>query len=240
MADSDKHEAGIFASPGTQIVIPAGGLKVDLDRGEMTVEVKLYYDVAAHWLQISLVRTREAQEARKAFVESGNQNYEYLGLEFNAAVSAVVAIATFFDAIYAQCKSKNPSENYTSSQKRKPKRPAVVAEQIRRVFKIEHNRFRELRPFLIELYELRDLAVHPSHDLEIPVMDERINRGVSPIFLKFNSKLAVCYAQQMISVLEVLMEKNGRVAESTEEWKQYLRERYLKLIEPYTTRTELE
>lgn len=231
---------GIRVLPGTQLVIPAGGLKIEKGSGETTICMKLRYDVAAHWLHISLMKTRCALQAEKAYLESGKTEIQHLVDEFNESIIVVVAVATFFDAIYAQCKSKSQSGvSSIQSKSKRPKRSASVAEEIKKTFKINQSTFGILRSFLIELYDLRDRAVHPGHKLMDPVIDGRVDQGVHPIFICFNARAAVCYTQRMISVLEILMEQSDSVSEPVIEWKKYMRERYIEILRPYVSITSV-
>jgi hypothetical protein len=102
---------------GVALQIPAGGLSITFDEnGEAKMEVKallLRLDSSVYWLEIALdhlVQTKAKHDALAAAQAEGKDLGDLLQDTFKAAMQAIVAAATIFEALYAASRDCMPPE----------------------------------------------------------------------------------------------------------------------------------
>ena len=108
--------AGFHITRGVALQIPSGGLTLSIDEnGEARMELKallLRLDTSVHWLEIALdhlAQAKAAHEAMAAAHADGRDAGDHLQATFKAAMQAIVAGATFFEALYAASRDCMPA-----------------------------------------------------------------------------------------------------------------------------------
>ncbi|WP_372657880.1 hypothetical protein [Hydrogenophaga sp.] len=213
--------AGFHITRGVALRIPAGGLSIALDEsGETKVELKALLfrlDTSVHWLEIALEHLAYAKVAHEAMAVAhaeGGKVGELLQATFKAAMQAIVAGATFFEALYAASRDCMPPARRAprASDGSGAKRSALVAEQLKRSFGLKPKRIVELASVLSEVYRFRDEAVHPSSSFGPPVVHPLLGVLVEQRLAMFtypNAQLLVRAALAYCKILSATGKKDG-------------------------------
>lgn len=223
--DPRRPVAGVFISRGMTVGIPPGGFTLSIAEdgtpsGSLTIHV--HFDVCPTWIELALqhltvAKGREAE--RKAAWAGADEDQKAASLEreFEASMQAIMASAVAIDAFYAVLRKKaEVSEDLVATwRKNRTARPVQVAEVIRIAFGLGDVRSSALRKNLQEIYRLRDLAVHPSGDIEAPIQHPELDVGVEWRFAYFryaNAELVVNTTLRMLSeIVAGGAPKNGDV-----------------------------
>jgi hypothetical protein len=152
------------------------------------------FDVCPSWAGISLRHLQDAKQRRvgRQLAWDGTNEQEKAGaleLEFVASMQAIMAAAIAIDAFYSIVKehvvlSKSLVERW---RKNRTARYSQVTEVLRRAFHLKPTATAGLRHNLKEIYRLRDLAVHPSGQIEAPMKHPELNVGVEWRFAYFRA-----------------------------------------------------
>ena len=102
---------GILVTRGTNVRIPAGGLRIALGSEPQMepVTLQLALNMWLPWLEIALEHLAEARTQHERLleeIESGGEAGGALVMESRAAMQAMVAAAISFDALYASAKER--------------------------------------------------------------------------------------------------------------------------------------
>ena len=132
-----------------------------------------------------------------AFQETDNDlKSETLEKEFEHSMQAIIAMAIAYDSFYATIKTKIslPDDLTEKWKKNRTSRHLQITETIRRGFRITNDSVKILKQAIKEILHFRDLAVHPTGNIEKPVMHPELSIGVEWRFATFtyiNAKLLV-------------------------------------------------
>lgn len=135
----------------------------------------LRFDTSAHWLEIALDHLASAKlshEAMTAAKRDGTGAGDLLQANFKASTQAIVAAATFFEALYAAARDCVPPGRQAprAADGSGAKRSRLVTEQLRRSFGLSQQKSTDLASVLSEVYRFRDEAVHPSSSFGPPAI----------------------------------------------------------------------
>lgn len=234
----------LHVSRGVALRIPAGSLVMSFDdSGELKMELKeiqFRLDTSTEWLDIAIDRLYECEQANIAMMAAYSANEEigdHLHRVFKASMQAIVAGATFFEAVYAASRDHMPRNRLVEIPDPRPQRPraAYVTEQLKRAFGLKKQGTANLASVLGEVYRFRDEAVHPKAAFGPPAMHQELNLLVERRFATFtfrNAQLLVRSALAYCKILPEVARKQG----PTEI--QNLAEYLLKAGEPHFNRWE--
>jgi hypothetical protein len=213
--------AGFHITRGVALRIPAGALTIALGRnGDDKVELNallLRLDTSVHWLEIALDHLAQAKAAHDAMTAAradGKDVGELLQATFKAAMQAIVAAATFFEALYAASRDCMPPARLAprASGGSGAKRSAVVTEQLKRSFGLKPKKTADLASVLSEVYRFRDEAVHPSSSFGPPalhpVLGVLVERRLA-MYTYPNAQLLVRAALAYCKILPTMGKKDG-------------------------------
>lgn len=213
--------AGFHITRGVALRIPAGGLTLTLDdSGEPKMELKallLRLDTSVHWLEIALDHLAQARTAHDAMVTAhadGKDVGDLLQVTFKAAMQAIVASATFFEALYAASRDCMPPARLAprAADGSGAKRPALVTEQLKRSFGLKPKKTADLASVLSDVYRFRDEAVHPSSSFGPPaihpVLGVMVERRLA-MYTYPNAQLLVRAALAYCKILPTIGKKDG-------------------------------
>lgn len=190
--------SGIFISRGMTVAIPAGGLTISFDEhgnvATPSVTLHVHFDVCPTWCQLALRHLAEAKSRRDARIAAWagtdeNHKAESLEREFEASMQATMAAAIALDAFYAvvQPYVQLPPALVTQWRTKRTARYSQVTEVLRRSFHLKPKGTKILRENLKEIYRFRDLAVHPSGEIQAPLLHPELNVGVEWRFAYFRA-----------------------------------------------------
>ncbi len=204
--------AGVFISRGMTVGIPPGGLVLGADssgKPTASLTIHVHFDVCPTWMELALqhLASAKVREAERVAAWTGTDEVSKastLEREFEASMQAIMAAAIAVDAFYAVLRKKvDVSDDLVATWRRnRTARPVQIAEVLRMAFGLSGVAFDGLRANLLEIYRLRDLAVHPSGDIEAPILHPDLNVGVEWRFAYFrhiNADLVVRTALRMLS-----------------------------------------
>lgn len=200
---------GIHISRGVRMRIPPGGLVISFSEGNRAETVELQLDTCIHWLEIAVEHLAAAIAANEALLAAQADDPaigSILDREFKASVQAVVAAATFFEALHAATVDRCPPPKLRTSTPRRKRagRYAVVAEQLRRSFGLGKQGTANLRSVLREVYRFRDQAVHPTARFSAPVLHPQLDTGVEERFVMFCASSAQLLVRAALAFSKIL------------------------------------
>ncbi len=213
--------AGFRVTQGVALRIPAGALKISIDAaGYPSVELNamhLRLDTSIHWLEIALDHLNEAGSTHGKMLESKEKGEDFgllLQPVFKSSMQAIVASATFFEALYAASRECMPPARLAprASNGSGAKRSALVTEQLKRAFGLKNAKAGDLASVLSEVYRFRDEAVHPSSSFGPAVLHPELGVLVErrlAMYTYANARLIVRAALAYCKILPTLGEKQG-------------------------------
>lgn len=217
-----KNPAGaLHVSRGVALRIPAGGMVLSFDdSGELKMELKeiqFRLDTSTEWLEIALDRLYECEQAHIEMMAAYSANEEvgdHLHRVFKASMQAIVAAATFFEALYAASRDHLPPNRLVDVPDPRPPRPraAYVTEQLKRAFGLKKQGTANLASVLGEVYRFRDETVHPKAAFGPPAIHSGLNLRVERRFAMFtfpNAQLLVRSALAYCKILPEVARKQG-------------------------------
>lgn len=213
--------AGVRISRGVVLAFPPGGLVLHVE-GERkgTLEVKalhLRLDLALEWIEIAvenLGACRGAYKEAVRLIRLGATADVELDREFKLSMQAMVAAATFFEALYAAVRQVVPPNRLVQQRfgRSGSSRPAVVTEQLKRAFGLKTQGTKNLRSVLSEIYRYRDETVHPSSSFAPPAVHPVLGLFVERRIAMFtypNAQLIVRAALAYAMILPKICKKQG-------------------------------
>jgi hypothetical protein len=187
--------AGVFISRGMAVGIPAGGLTIGIGSdGKPTSSLVLHvhFDVSPTWLELAAAhltaaRLHSLQRAEAWSRDDEDAKASTLEREFESSMQAIVAAAIAIDAFYAvlQKRVQIPQAIVASWRRNKTARYVQVTEVLKTAFGLRGKGLEALSGNLREIYRLRDLAVHPSGQLDAPILHPELQVGVEWRFAYF-------------------------------------------------------
>lgn len=190
----------------------------------VNAEIVLDFDVCPTWLGLSAQHLMEAasrKDERNSAWSHGDGDAKGTAFEreFESAMQAIVAVATAVEALYAAVRTKGTAAEPepTAERSRRSPRFAVVAEGLRKAYRIKDENFEALRNNLKALYTLRNDAVHPASGmaqiLKHPEIDVGIERRLAYFSYPVADTWVKCTAQ---TLLGLCTQGNGRTDEAKE------------------------
>lgn len=213
--------AGVRISRGVALAIPPGGLVLHLEGDRKgTLEVKalhLRLDLMLEWIEIAvehLHACRMAYDEAVRLCRLGEAADAELGREFKLSMQAMVAAATFFEALYAAVREVVPPNRLVQqrSGRSRTNRAAVVAEQLKQAFGLKTQGTKNLGSVLAEIYRYRDETVHPSSSFAPPAVHPVLGLFVERRIAMFtypNAQLIVRAALAYAMILPKICKKQG-------------------------------
>jgi hypothetical protein len=97
---------GFSIRRGMTVRIPAGGLRIDLNKSDMSLTLHSSLALYPYWLEIALTHLERAREAHQQLLVSWKnqdkkQASRHLEADFTESVQCIVASAIAVDAFYA-------------------------------------------------------------------------------------------------------------------------------------------
>ena len=212
---------GFHITRGVALQIPAGGLTLSFDEnGEAKMELSallLRLDTSVHWLEIALDHLAQAKVAHDAMASihaDGKDVGDLLQVTFKAAMQAIVAGATFFEALYAASRDCMPAARLAprAADGSGAKRSALVTEQLKRSFGLKPRKASDLASVLSEVYRFRDEAVHPASSFGPPATHPMLGVLVERRLAMYdypNAHLLVRAALAYCKILPTIGKKDG-------------------------------
>lgn len=157
--------------PGPHITVDDAG------KFQFDTQWQFWYDVAPTWMRLALNHARTAEQHRSDRIAAWSQNDDQrkadtLELECAASMQATMAAAIAVDALYASVHPliALPPVLIETWQRKKTARAVQISETLRRAFKLSKLNATEVRSNLVQLFKLRDMAVHPRAHLQPAVL----------------------------------------------------------------------
>ncbi len=213
-----KQLIGVRIMRGVAIAFPPGSIVFHGDSQRLEVkQFHLRLNLATDWLEIAVANLAAARVAHNRSLKQkgkGESGDSLVRQEFHSAMQAAVAAGVFFDALYAAAKSVLPQTLHASATRgrSKGKRPAIVAEQLKRAFGLRKKGMENLRNVVGEIYRFRDAAVHPSSEFEPPALHPILSVYVEKRFAMYtyeNARLIVRHALAYAKILPTVGLKQG-------------------------------
>lgn len=200
----------LFLTKGMTIDISSFEISID-EAGKMSSKgptIHTALDMSPYWLEIAydnLIETEQTHEKLEAAVKEKKDPLvgELLQKEFVIGMQVVMAGCIAIDSYYASIKKfANIPEEVLSKWRTKPvARYAQIAETLKRVFFMPQDTFQQVRELLKQSFKLRDMAVHPKHGTDVPVLYPEINKITDWRYSAFryaNAKTVVGHSLSLI------------------------------------------
>jgi hypothetical protein len=210
---------GIFISKGITPVIKAGDLIISMNeegKSELNATLSLHYDTCPVWLKLSvghLIQAKKWSHKRKEAFEGTDDNLksEALEREFEHSMQSIISIGIAYDSFYATIKPKiKLDKDLTERWKHnRTSRHIQISETIRLGFKIGNAGTKILKQAISQIVKFRDLAIHPSGNIEQPVLHPELNIGVEWRFACFTYLNANMIVNEGLKRLRELLNIKG-------------------------------
>lgn len=209
---------GIFVTRGARLTIPSFTLTEEPDgsvTGPESITVHLSYEMYPQWLQVAVEHAERAVEASKVVdhewaVEPENSiaRGEALEVEMRAAMQAIVATAAVFEGLFGMLADLAPVQAslQASWQTNRTRRPARIAEALKQAFKIPASEFKKVKLLLHQIFDFRDMAMHPTSAAGPAIEHPRLATGVERRFAIFRAENALTATEAAIAIVSGLLE----------------------------------
>jgi hypothetical protein len=233
----------VFIMKGMGIRIPAGGFRISLGDSGLTTSISfdLRIDTWPHWLRIATEHVNQAVAAHTLLMEAHAINDDAakgqaLEAEFSASLVAISAAAFALDAFYGAVKARAPLDAGLEAkwQKNHTSRAKQIVETLRRSFTIKRQAEPHLRTSVINLFHLRDWAVHPPSEFQPPQLHPDLGIGVEWRFAVYRAEICKGATQMVLAVIAQCLRKPKRKFAELEEWCMYGQEKVTPLVETWT------
>lgn len=216
---------GVLVFKGMKVGVLDGDFTMSLDEhGKMDSKLILStsYNVLPLWLRIAYENILLAHKASKAigknWCEDTEKQKALLFTELTPSIQVFVACGTAFDALYEQLKpfAHIIQSDIEAWKIKRTSRSAQIAEVIRRVYKLDNTTFKAFKQNIKSFMDLRDQAVHPSHEIKRTCTRPDIPVGVDWRFSAYRySNALICYRTTM-NMFVHLYEKGSKEKEVNE------------------------
>ena len=178
----------IGLGPGPNITLDDAG------NFQLSAQWEFWYDVSPTWIRLALKHAQTAEHHRDervvAWSNTDDQRKEdTLELECAASMQATMAAAIAVDALYASVQPliAMPPTLIETWRRNKTARAVRISETLRRAFKLSKLNATEVRSNLVQLFKLRDIAVHPRAHLQPAVLHPELGVGLEWRFVTFRA-----------------------------------------------------
>lgn len=179
------HPKGIFVTKGMKFSIQEFSIQID-DNGNFThdpVVVHTGLDMTPYWLNIAFNHLLSTEIAHNSLIIANDRNdaesiAKCLEFEFTSGMQSIMSSAIAMDAYYSSIKDNIfiPEELIIKWRANKVARYKQISEVLRRAFKLNNNSTKNIRSALMNCFQYRDMAVHPSCATSRPVLYPEINK----------------------------------------------------------------
>lgn len=139
-------------------------------------------------------------------------------------MQAIVASAIAFDALYASVKLKiGQKAPIRQNSKRKRSRFGKIAETLKLAFRMPQKKFEPLRSQLEALFDLRDLAVHPSAEFSEVVVHPELQVGVERRLVDYRYQNAAAIVEASVRKIRELVGSEKTHNEAVRKYAEVLR-----------------
>ena len=180
-----SEDAKLFLTKGMTIDISSFEISID-ETDKIASNGPIIHtglDMCPYWLGIAYDNLLEAEKIHyrlEAAVNDKNDPLvgELLQKEFMVGMQVVMAGCIAIDSYYASIKqfSNIPEEIIKKWKTKRTARYSQIAETLKNVFYIPQDIFQQIREMLKQCFKLRDMAVHPKHGTDVPVLYPEINK----------------------------------------------------------------
>jgi hypothetical protein len=210
--EDPSQPPGLFIVRRQGLRIPTGGLTFSInDDGTISGSlnrIEFSLDMCALWLRVAMDQLEDSMAAQTAAIEASRAGDDqelgkHLEAECTAGMLAICSAAFGLDAIYAALKDRSPrvAGIPTSMTKRRSARFKIVAEALRREFRIGPKGIMQVHNILKEVYRFRDQAVHPKGAFALPVLKAEINKVTEWRFVSFGAPSARTAVRATVALL---------------------------------------
>jgi hypothetical protein len=208
---------GVRFMAGSDLQLPAGSIKITLDENGVPqmapVTPHFRTDMWPYWLLESVEAGKLAIASAGHLAEAGNADPLddaaldlALSAELRSTMRAITAAAFAVDAFYSSVKAR--AGEHPSAKVWREKRTArhtQVFETIRYHLKGKDPGAAEMRSRIVQLFRLRDWAVHPGSRFREAVLRPDIDVGVDWHFSTFRAENAATAVAMTTSMLDVMV-----------------------------------
>lgn len=205
-----SKDAQLFLTKGMTIDISSFDIIMDETGKISTKGPKIHtgLEMCPYWLEIAYDNLIETENIHNNLLSAVNDKNdpligELLQKEFVKGMQVVVSGCIAIDSYYASIKAfANISEAILKKWRiNRTARYTQIAETFKRVFFIPEETFKQIRELLKQSFKLRDMAVHPKHGTDLPVLYPEINKYTDWRYSAFrfsNSKKVAMYSLSLI------------------------------------------
>lgn len=213
---------GVLVFEGMKVGVLPGDLTVEIDESgapNTKLILSTAYNVLPLWLRIAndqLVHAKSAAELLVAnWGTNDDSNRELLIAELEPSLQVFVACGIALDALYDQLKpfAKLSAADIEAWKNNGTGRGKQIAEVVRRVYKLAVEPTAQFKQNIKQIIKFRDMAVHPSLDLQRACTRPDIPVGVDWKFSAYKYSNA---ARCMQATMEMLIYLSERKSGSTE------------------------
>ena len=181
---------GVTVAAWSQLRIPAGGLTIDLESGEIgPVLVELRTDLWPYWLEAARAARSMAMKEREGNPgpsgSDGNAFGSALQRELTSGMTAICGCAFAFEGFRNSVVHQVPSAIAPAKST-----AGRVHQTLLRAFDLTDEQSAELRRALRVLFRLRNDAVHPSSAFAPPLGHPVFGTGMDRRFVEFSAQQA--------------------------------------------------
>ena len=181
---------------------------MSLERIEVNLDMcALRLSIALDQLDLATAANRDAIAASQA--RTDQELGRAMEAECAAGMIAIAGAAFALDAFYAALKERSPraASIAMSTGNRRPTRYKIIAEAIRREFRIGPKGFANMVGILRQVFRFRDYAVHPRMDFAAPVLKEEVNKATEWRFVSFSAGSARNAVRGTLALLVQVLER---------------------------------
>ena len=168
---------GVLIFKGMRVGILPGDFTINLNENREDGErskliLSTAYNVLPIWIKIAQDNLREAKNASDAIASKWSENTEeqkeLLISELAPSLQVFVSCGIALDALYDQLRpyAKLSESDIEKWKDNRTSRAKQIAEVIRRVYNIKKDVFDQIKQSITDIIKYRDLAVHPSLELQ--------------------------------------------------------------------------
>ena len=204
---ANNANTGVLVFKGMKVGFLAGDvtLRVNETGGlESKAIMSTSYNVLPLWLRIASDNVAIAKAAFETIPQRWNDDPDtqraLLMAELTPSIQTFVACGIAYDALYEQLKpfAKISEDEEARWKSNRTSRSARISEVFKRVYKIQNREFKDIRKIVTETMKFRNLAVHPSHELQRSMNRPDIPVGLDWRFCAYRYENAsTCYNNAM-------------------------------------------
>jgi hypothetical protein len=227
---------GVFVSSGVDLQVSGMSITFNTVTGEVEestpATVSTRFDTWDHWLIVaseSLDRTEAAYKTVLAAHAANDDNALGAALEkeFRNGMATVSAAASAVDAFYASVKERHGRHPDVDKWKtNRLARPKQVAETLRWAWNLNPSDAELVRTGTVQLYKLRDPALHSPAEFRVTELRQDIDRYVEWRFSWYRAENARSAVQDASGLIAMFLRWPDAAPESLREWVSHSQKRF--------------